>query len=219
MALQHAFAQWSRLHREGTFRFPRPSEIVAAISGGAPVNAGDLQAVVLEELSRLRRELRTSDNTPWKRYWNLDRHGRPLDPRIENECRDHLLDRLRDRLERYRITAALPESRRADGTRADVMVLTGAGRSLPIEVKRHSHGELWNAASSQLEGYARTEGSDGLGIYLVFWFGVDAQRLPAHPRGLPLPSTAEQLEEMLRADLAPDVRERIRVLVFDVSKR
>lgn len=52
----------------------------------------------------------------------------------------------------------------------------------------------------------------------VFWFGVDAQNLPAHPRGLALPSATEQLEAMLLADLAPDVRERIRV-VFDVSER
>ena len=95
------------------------------------MNAYDLRAVVTAELKQLRAELRTTDTTPWKRYWNVDSESKVTRPLIENECRDHLLDRLRDRLKKYQIAAALPEARRGAETRADVLMLTGAGRNSP----------------------------------------------------------------------------------------
>lgn len=217
-SLQHSYAQWARVHRESTFRFPTPTAVLEVLSGRAPVNSADLLVVVMEELYRLRRELRTSDNTPWKRYWNTDSKGDVEKPRIENECRDHLLDRLRDRLERYKIIASLPESRRQEQTRADMLILSVAGKSLPIEVKRHYNGELWTAPSEQLQPYTLAEGSDGYGIYLVFWFGTDVGKLPGRKDKAELPETAPELEKMLIADLSPQDREQIRVIVFDVSK-
>lgn len=217
-ALQHAHALWSRPHREISFRYPTPTAIRAVLAGGPPANAADLGAVVEEELYRLRRELRTSDNTPWKRYWNVDSKGSVVQPLIENQCRDHLLDRLRDRLERYNVTAALPEARRSEETRADMIILSGTGRSLPIEAKRHLHRDLWVAPSTQLQGYADAEGSEGHGIYLVFWFGLDVGPIPGRADGTAAPTTADELEAMLTADLSPLARERIRVIVFDVSR-
>jgi hypothetical protein len=216
--LQHAYAQWQRLHRESTFLFLAPAAILGVLAGGPPISAADLLEVVVEELTRLQRELRTSDNTPWKRYWNTDGKGHATEPRAENECRDHLLDRLRDRLERYKITAALPEARRAEETRADVLILSGAGKTLPIEIKRHYHAALWTAPSTQLLGYAQAEGSDGYGIYLVFWFGLDVAKPPARADGKELPSTASLLESMLTTDLSQDVRGQLQIIVFDVSK-
>lgn len=100
----------------------------------------------------------------------------------------------------------------------DMLVLSGAGKSLPIEVKRHYHAELWEAASTQLQGYAESEGSDGYGIYLVFWFGIDIKKTPGRKDGSTLPVTAPDLETMLIADLQAEDRERMRVIVFDVSK-
>lgn len=215
--LQHAHAQWARIHRESIFHFPTPKAVVDALSGGPPLNAADLKAVVMEELHRLRRELRTSDNTPWKRYWNTGRNGEVEKPRVENECRDHLLDRLRDRLERYKITAALPESRRQEQTRTDILVLSAIGRTLPVEIKRHYHDDLWTAASTQLNAYTLAEESDGYGIYLVFWFGIEDHK-PVTRADKATPASAAELETMLRADLGAQLRERISVIVFDVSK-
>lgn len=214
--LRHAYAEWARLVRESTFRYATPDSIVNVLAGGPPLNAADTLAVVLEELHRLRRELRTSDNTPWKRYWNTDKHGKVVNPRIENECRDHLLDRLRDRLERYQVAATLPEVRRPEESRTDMLVLTRAGKSLPIEIKRHFHPDLWVAPSTQLRQYREAEGSDGYGIYLVFWFGLDRGKLPARPDGN-LPTSAEDLERRLVADLCSRDREQVSVIVFDVS--
>ncbi|MFL6603195.1 MAG: hypothetical protein ACJ8R9_17960 [Steroidobacteraceae bacterium] len=176
-------------------------------------------SIVVDELLRLCRDLGTSSNTPWKAYWNTTPTGDVEDPRIENLCRDRLLERLIDRLERYKIADGFAEVRRPEDTRADMLILNGAGKSLPIEVKRHYHPDLWEAPNGQLRGYALAECSDGHGIYLVFWFGLWAGRqLPARKDGLPKPTFPQALEDMLVADLPAAERERMRVLVFDVSK-
>jgi hypothetical protein len=216
-SLRHAQAQQGRLQRDRNFKHPIPSVVRAAVDGGAPVNAADLRAVVLEELERLRAELRSNNTTPWKRYWNLDPHGKPTEPHIENECRDHLLERLQDRLKRYRIAAAIPEARRGEETRVDMLMLTGAGRNLPVEAKRHYHPDIWTAASTQLQGYAAAEGADGHGIYLVFWFGNEPEPTPARPDGSDGPRSARELEALLARDLGPDLGPHTDVIVFDVS--
>jgi hypothetical protein len=215
--LRHALAQQMRRRRDHARRHPDPEAIKAALSGGPPVNACDLRAIAKEELLRLRGELRTGENSPWKRYWNVDSRGNVTTPRVENECRDHLLDRLNDRLRPYMIAAALPESRRANETRVDVLILTFAGRNLPIEVKRHFHPDIWGAASTQLQGYAEDEGADGFGIYLVFWFGNAASPTPARRDGGEGPTSAAELEGMLIDDLQGELRSRTDVTVFDVS--
>lgn len=215
--LRHAHAQYARLRRDSAFQHPTPTAIREAIAGGPPVNAADLRAVVVEEIGRLQAELHAGNTTPWKAYWNTDSNGQVLAPRVENDCRDRLLERLHDRLGRYGIAAALPEARRGEEKRADVLFLSGAGRNLPLEAKRHRHADLWTAASTQLQGYAASEGADGSGIYLVFWFGVAVGRPPARPDGAPGPTSAAELQRMLVDDLAPELRTRTDVIVFDVS--
>ncbi|WP_337108449.1 hypothetical protein [Mesorhizobium salmacidum] len=109
------------------------SDLIGALAGGAPASPADLAAVVLEELDRYRATLRTGSETPWKRFWNTDKDGAATTPQIENEDRDRLLELLRFRLDRYGIVASLPEARRGENTRADVLLLSHAGMNLPIE--------------------------------------------------------------------------------------
>lgn len=217
-ALRHACAQQARLRRDREFTHPAATTVRAALAGGPPINAADLRAIVMEELARLRRSLRTADTTPWKHYWNRDSYGKPTEPLVENECRDLLLERLRDRLASYHIAAAQPEARRAHGTRADMLVLTGIGRNLPVEAKRHFHRDIWSAAATQLQRYTADEGADGFGIYLVFWFGNDATPTPSRPDGSAGPMNADEMKRMLVADLSPELRARTEVIVFDVSR-
>lgn len=115
--LRHAQAQQRRLMRDHNSRHPKPKFIRAALSCGPPVNASDLRAIVTAELKQLRAELRTTETQPWKHYWNRGSHGEVIDPLIENECRNYLLDRLRDRLAKYQIAAAMLEAARGEGTR------------------------------------------------------------------------------------------------------
>ncbi|MCJ2010439.1 hypothetical protein [Methylobacterium sp. J-092] len=215
--LRHAWAQHAVQFRDRNFRHPTPSAIRASVGGGPPVNASDLQAVVVEELRELRRELRIGDTMPWRQFWNRDYRGKVTIPLIENDCRDHILERLRDKLSRYQIAASIPEARRGDETRADILVLSHAGKNLPIEAKRHYHADIWTAASTQLQGYTASSGADGFGVYLVFWFGNEISPIPSRPDGSNGPNIADELERMLLDDLPHNIRIRTVVIVFDVS--
>ena len=206
-------AQLSRAH----VRYPKPEAIREALAGGPPVRAADLRAVVVDELDRLRHQLHTSDTTPWKRYWNLDSTGHPEGPLPENQCRDHLLDLLKVVLRPYRIAGALPEARRGEETRADMLIMSCAGRDLPIEAKRHYNRDIWTAPRAQLQGYANSERAEGFGIYLVFWFGNDQGPTAPREDGAPGPNTAGELEAMLAAEVPPESRELMSIIVFDVS--
>jgi hypothetical protein len=215
--ITHSIAEQARLRRDAEFQHPTALQVAEALAGGPPVNASDLRAIAVEELKRLRDELRTIDTGDWKMFWNRD-GDIPRMPLHENECRDYVLSRLRDRMSKYRIAAAQPEAQRADETRADMLILSGAGRNLPVEVKRHYHADVWTAAATQLQGYASAPGADGIGIYLVIWFGKDVQTTPPRPDRGPRPATAAEMESMLITDLPEGMRERTDVIVFDVSR-
>lgn len=215
--LTHAAAEHARLLRDNLFIAPSVGELKVALAGGAPASPTDLVAVVLEEIERYRSTLRTGTEMPWKRYWNTDRNGAPEKPQIENEDRDRLLELLKSRLERYGVAAAMPEARRGENTRADILLLSHSGRNLPIEAKRHFNSELWTAPAEQLAGYAADEGAFGYGIYLVFWFGTD-YRVPTRRDGKKPPASAGELEAMLREDLPSSLEEKISVIVLDVSR-
>jgi hypothetical protein len=154
---------------------------------------------------------------PWKRYWNTDHNGAADKPQIENEDRDRLLEVLRVRLERYGVAASLPEARRGENTRADMLLLSHAGKNIPIEAKRHYNPELWTAVEEQLVGYAADEGALGYGIYLVFWFGNE-YRSPLKQGLEKRPISAEELEAILRSALPSELEEKISIVVLDVSR-
>ena len=211
--LRHALAEQASTRRDRAFKHPDVAIIRRALAGGPPVNASDLRAIVENELRRMQAEMHTNENRAWRLYWDIQ-SKKPL---VENDCRDRLLERLKDRLSIYLIAAALPEARRGEETRSDVLVLSGAGKNLPIEAKRHFHAEIWTAASTQLQGYTADVGADGYGVYLVFWFGNEATPTPARPDSTPGPTTAAEMERMLIADLTPELRAKTTVVTLDVA--
>lgn len=215
--LAHAVAEHARMMRDDLYVAPPMGDLVAALAGGAPASSADLAAVVLEEIDRYSSTLRTGSETPWKRFWNTDKDGMATTPQIENEDRDRLLELLRVRLERYGIAASLPEARRGENTRADVLLLSYAGKNLPIEAKRHYNKELWTAPLSQLNGYASDEGAEGHGIYLVFWFGSEFS-IPIRSDGQKAPSSAEAMEAMLLSDIPTQLKGKLEIVVLDVSR-
>ncbi|WP_324132436.1 hypothetical protein [Bosea sp. (in: a-proteobacteria)] len=215
--LAHAAAEHARMKRDDLYVAPPVADLVAALSGGAPASPADLTAVVLEEIDRYRSTLRTGSETPWKRFWNTDKDGAATTPQIENEDRDRLLELMRVRLERYMIVGSFPEARRGENTRADVLLLSHAGKNLPIEAKRHYNRELWTAPLSQLNGYASDMGANGHGVYLVFWFGTEFT-IPARSDGREAPSSAEGLEAMLLDDIPTPLKGKLEIVVLDVSR-
>jgi hypothetical protein len=150
--IQHALSEHQRLRRDLEFQKPTIGHISEALAGRKPANPSDLRAISVEELRRYRFTLRTHSDTPWKSFWNTDQHGKVTQPRIENECRDRLFELLRVRMEAYGVTAVMPEARRGENTRADVLMLSHAGMNLPIEAKRGHNDELWTAPDKQLRG-------------------------------------------------------------------
>ena len=224
-SLLHAREQQTIARRQAEFRPPDPRKVASALLAGPPATPGDLRAVVVECLNELAQDIRTGPTAPWKGYWNRP-WQKPTSPRIENDCRDLLVDRLSDRLRRFNIPVGFSktEDRSLDDRRADVLVMSGmpilAGKgpaAIPIEAKRHWNSELWTAVEDQLLPYCSSAGSNGHGIFLVFWFGAKWP-LPKHPDGAIVAKTPEALKAALEARLPAAHRTSIKVIVIDVSE-
>ena len=204
------------LRREAGFRHPDVQHVANVLANRRPANAADLAALVSDTLRRIRRDIRDGANSGWQQYWNVDQHDRAMDPKPENACRRALLDVLRPRLDPLGIDAQ-PGGRYADNKRSDIRVAY-EGFNIPIEIKRSCHRRLWSAMHTQLiPKYTRDPGTDGYGINLVFWFGVEEECRPTPRRG-PKPRSSQELERALLDTLSAAERRKIEVCVIDVSK-
>ncbi|TCP64865.1 hypothetical protein [Sphingomonas sp. PP-CE-1G-424] len=224
-SLAHERERQSEVRRRDEFRPPQPRTIAAALLAGPPATPGDLRAVVVECLNELAHDIRCGPTSPWRGFWNRPYNGEKT-PKIENDCRDLLVDRLGDRLRRFGIAVefATTEARSSNDRRADVLVtsfhpiLAGRGpASVPIEAKRHWNDELWSAIDDQLVPYCTSAGSNGHGVYLVFWFGT-TWPTRAHPTGDERPTSAKALKAALEARLKPELATSIKIIVVDVSE-
>jgi hypothetical protein len=223
--LKHQLARQMELRRRSEFRPPEPAAVAAALAAGPPATAGDLRAIIRESIEELAEDIRHGDTSPWKGFWNrpskTSEVPEPVNtPKIENDCRDLLTDRLADRLRRYGIPVrqVQTEDRSGDDRRADVMIVLGDGSaSVPIEAKRHWNAQLWTAVEDQLLPYCRSAGSNGHGIYLVFWFGAD-RPVPSPPGRTARPGSAAELQDLLVANLPADGAQSISVIVVDVAE-
>ncbi|RYF93126.1 MAG: hypothetical protein EON95_10030 [Caulobacteraceae bacterium] len=217
--LQHYTAAQLKLRQQTEFRPPSPRRVAEAINAGPPATAADLRAVARECLADLTNDIQNGDTAGWKAFWNLPGKPSLRTPREENDCRDLLLDRLRDRLMRFGIGAhhAIPEARRRNDRRADVLLIGEEGANLPVEAKRHMHAQLWKAAGSQLKDYARSPGSGGHGVYLIFWFGLGVPSPPRPPAGTPPITSAGALRDALVGHLRRELRPLTDVIVVDLT--
>ena len=103
--------------------------------------------------------------------------------------------------------------------RGDMVVLTPNGLRLPVEVKQDTHRDLWSAARDQLARlYARDPGTQGYGVYLVFYFGPGrGSGITPHPGGALLADSPEELKRALDASVPAEHRDRITCAIIDVS--
>ncbi len=202
--------------REAEFAYGDPARVIETLASGPPANVADLAALTLENLNEIARTIRDGNTSDWRQYWNVDHHGRPQNPRPEDACRDALLSDLRNKLMRLDIEVQ-PEGRYANDKRADIRV-SYAGFNVPMEIKRSCHRDLWSAVRSQLIArYIVDPGTDGHGIYLVFWFGDTEYCRPTPPAmGSPVVTSLE-LEDRLSSTLSAEERRKIKIRVIDVS--
>lgn len=216
--LAFVLADQARQRRELAFKYPLVAQVIETLNQGRPANAADLQALTSSYLSDLHADLRNGPTDGWKAMWNVDRYGKPTEPRPENDCRDRLLDLLRPRLLPIGV-AAEPEGHYAEDKRADIKAITGS-LNLPVEIKRHYHADLWTAPCEQLKAlYARDPGTADRGIYLVLWFGAEVAPLPSPPHGIASPQTPSELEAALFKTLPQSDRELIEIIVIDLARR
>lgn len=217
--LKHAFAAYMRARREALFRYADVEHVVDALAHQAPANAADLQAIVIDHLRDLARYYRDGATDGWKAFWNTDKHGNASDPKIENQCRDRLLEHLKPKLAQHAVVADR-EGSFAEDKRSDIKITAGGGTVLPVEIKRHYHPDLWTALAGQLRRlYARDPETGGRGIYLVFWFGEEnGRRVPTPPQGISPPRNAAELEERLRETIPAADRSLTEVIVIDCAR-
>ncbi len=215
-AIADAKERQAQKRREHEYRHSDIGTVVQTLDRGPPANAGDLAALVFDELEALSLKIRDGSTSDWRQHWNVDPNNRPTSPKPENACRDAVLSDLQVRLSRFGIDAR-QETVFAEDNRSDISVSL-AGFNVPVEIKRSCHRDVWTAVRSQLIAkYTRDPGAAGYGIYVVFWFGDTEKCRPTKCGGW-TPEKAEDVRLMIQQSLDDREGRLISVCVVDVAK-
>ena len=197
------------VRRDAGYEPPTPTQVIRALVDGPPANAADLRELVLGRLKQIATDLRTTNANLWRQFWTEDKER--SEPKDENACRDALLPLLHHRLPER--CEAQPEGQYAANRRADIRIASSKWNT-PIEIKKNSHRDLWRAVRNQLlPRYTTDPGTEGLGIYLVLWFGAERTAIGEGHR----PRTPEELRDSLVGSFTAEERQRAAVLVIDVT--
>jgi hypothetical protein len=219
--LKHAYANQAALRREQHFDRPDWQQTIESLKNGQPAHIGDFHALTVEQLKDMAKRIANENTDIFKFFWNEDSYARITKPKPEESCRDQLVELLRPKFVPSDISVE-PEGHMAQDKRADIVLKYQkykTEQTLPIEVKRDYHPDLWTACENQLDRlYARDPQAKGYGIYLVFWFG-DQRPHPMRnpPQGWTKPKTAQELESTLRSLIKPKDQNRLAVVVIDVA--
>lgn len=216
--LRNALHSQRIIRRKASFKRLSIAEIANTLADLQPANAADLAALTFDHLRDIARKIRDGSTNDYQQYWSYDMSNKKLEKsKPENDCRNALLSDLRERLGKLNIDAQ-EESRYADDKRADIKISFGGanGFNVPIEIKKDSSTDLWRAIHEQLIAkYVRDPGTDGYGIYVVFWFGGKGM-LSLSGNDMK-PRSAQELEDCLRQTLSPEEKHRIQVCVIDCA--
>lgn len=212
--IESKYKDWRISRRIAEYKVPGVHDVQQTLRNGLPANPADLAALVVDKLEELADQIRNGNTDDWKQYWNVDSHGRAMESRPEDPCRDALLSDLKQRLPTG--VNAEPEGHYAEDKRSDIRV-AWQDHAIPVEIKKNSHRQLWSAIEKQLIAkYTRDPGASGFGVYLVLWFGAEHTVVPPcghHSK----PRNPEELKRCLEEALTDDQRRTISVVVIDVE--
>lgn len=211
--LKHALAKQNTHRREAQFQQATWQDVIGVLLNGPPATAADLQALVLSHLQDLKSHIAGANTNLYRQFWN-EEHRKDPSPKIEDRCRDLLVELLRSRLSPHEVIVE-PEGYMV----ADIVIMRGAKSKVVIELKRDYHSEVWRAMNNQLDRlYTRDPNTDGYGVYGVFWFGSNRPtHIPLPPNSIPRPTSAQQMEDVLFDLVPPDKKTKITPFVIDVS--
>ncbi|MDV6346678.1 hypothetical protein R2083_03995 [Nitrosomonas sp. Is35] len=216
--LRHALHTQRIVRRKASFKRLSTKEIDRTLANLQPAQAADLAALTFDHLRDIAQKIRDGSTNDYRQYWSYGADNKKLEKsKPENDCRDALLSDLQERFGKLGINAEREVSC-ADDKRADIRVSFGGtnGFNIPIEIKKDNHGDLWRAIHEQLIAkYVRDPGTDGYGIYVVFWFG--GKGMASSSGGRRKPRSAQELEDCLRQTLSLEEKYRIQVCVIDCA--
>jgi len=215
--VKHAAAQQRVRMIDAQYRQPTVEQVVRTLSNGGPSNIADLHALLLDHLEDLKPHIASANVDVFKRFWNEDSYGKVTTPKNEESCRDYLVELLRARTIAQSVVLE-PEGHMAADKRADIIALL-PGMKLVVELKRDYHSEVWGAIQEQLERfYMRDPEAKGYGIYVVLWFGSKrTSKICLPPLSFTRPESASEMQEILQALIPGEKRDKIGVVVLDVS--
>ena len=167
-------------------------------------------------MARLQKELRGDDIDSIEKYYGDD----GVTPKSEDKCTDLLIGDLQHLLEPLGI-GRVPQRDMPAGKRADI-VFTAGDIALPVEAKGQWNPALWRAPVEQLGAlYARDWRSQGRGLYLVYWFGLEVP-VKKKPRrksqGAALCASAEELRRALIETMTAEWRANFAIDVIDLRR-
>ena len=195
------------------FEAPAPSQVVEVLDRNQAATVEVLRAQLLEELEEFQRAINGSEFDPIEKFYSGDK--RVDEPRATKRIAEHLQMRLNS------LNIAVPiEHHFKDATRCDItatLMLDGAKKLLPIEVKGQWNPELFTAAEKQLhQKYSVHPNAEQQGIYLVLWFGGDEK---IAGKGEPSINSPIELKEQIIAKMPVNLRGLIDVFVLDLSRK
>ena len=211
--IKHGFAQQTRRIAEESKEKPSLAITRRVLLRNEPANIGDLQAIVIDELEMLQKRIKDGPTNDVLTFWDGE------EPHGENYCRDRIAAQLTPYIERLNIRAHT-EGTMPDGNRCDLLNTYNA-MDLPIEIKGQWHPEVWIAASNQMQNYTRDYRAEGLGIYLVLWFGkIDNghRKNPHGWTGQAVPKTIEEMRELMHDRFDKNLSDKTKIFVLDLSR-
>ena len=199
------------LVRESQFEYLNIDKITNTLQNKYPANSADLTALTLNLIEELDKNIRDGVTSDWRQYWNTGPHGKPIDPKNEQLCRDTFLSDLNLKFKSLNLNIeALPEVVFANDKRADIVILYKELK-IPIEIKKSKSKDVFTAIKNQLPKYTRDPKTNGYCIYLIFWFGKGKTNQNVN--------SAEELRQRLIDTLSKNEKHKISIYVIDVAKQ
>ena len=86
--IKHALTNQRARHREMTYKQPNWTETIATLSGGAPANVADLQALVIEHLREISKRIGTQNIDVFKDILERGHPRPPRGPQDRGQCEE-----------------------------------------------------------------------------------------------------------------------------------